>query len=532
MKHWSNQINNLVPYLPLLILLGYFVYLSTLFPLHDFSNAYYGALLLQKKLFGATVYDAWFFNSTVAQLGHDGLYLAYYPNTPFLAFFFQPLAALDPWLAKFTWNLLSCILFIVAWFRLSKFFQLSARVIFLMPFLFFLCLRNNILFGQVYFFVFFCLSEGFLAYQKAQKGKAAFWWSWAIAIKVFPILLLVFLGFKRDLKALLYLSMAIAACLILSLWSVDWSDWMFYFKEVLPKSSSGAYYDGFTAASKSLSMFLRLLFLYDPQFNPEVTINSTLAYYLISALVKSLLLAPLVELSIRNKSNLVDLMPLWMIVAMLFSPGWSSYAAVLLLFAFGAIWSFNSAFSRWHKILITGLLLLYSNLPITYFYQLPLWFQFPKVYVLLIIYILMLHNRAPFARGLTSYWILIPLLFGFFVGLASHQSYVPNDYALTEKTPLLVVDFYEKEGYLEYQYWDIEGIKTTRTNKVIPSLVGHSLTVQDHQIYYKGAQLTTDASLKRQPTMLNDSTIIYLSDRHRGMGFYTLMRLSIAPNQN
>ena len=93
MKHWSNQINNLVPYLPLLILLGYFVYLSTLFPLHDFSNAYYGALLLQKKLFGATVYDAWFFNSTVAQLGHDGLYLAYYPNTPFLAFFFQPLAS-------------------------------------------------------------------------------------------------------------------------------------------------------------------------------------------------------------------------------------------------------------------------------------------------------------------------------------------------------------------------------------------------------------------------------------------------------
>ena len=71
---------------------------------------------------------------------------------------------------------------------------------------------------------------------------------------------------------------------------------------------------------------------------------------------------------------------------MLLSPGWSSYAAVLLLFPLFSIWSVDSLVSLKHKIVFSTLIAFYANVPVAIFLDLPLLFKFPKVFLLLAIF--------------------------------------------------------------------------------------------------------------------------------------------------
>lgn len=518
-----------VQFLPLMLVLGYFLYASVDFPLHDFSNAYFAAILLSDNLFSPAIYDALHFNQTISDLGYKGLYLAYYPNTPFLAFFFQPLTIFQsPYVAKFVYNLISAGLFVVAVYRLCRYYQLPAWSIIAAPFVFILSLRNNLYFGQVYFIVFFLLSMGFMAYESGQKWRTAMLWGLAIVLKVFPVLLCLLLLSKKDYPAFLKLMAACVFYILLSLWCMPLESWLYYSTEVFYKSNTGAYYDGFTAAAKSISMLFRNLFLYDAQYNPTPLYASSIAYKWVSTLFKVVLLSALFMKSVDEKNKFMDLVPLWLIGAMLLAPGWSSYAAIVLLFLYVYLWSAACPFSIFKKISISVLVLVYCNIPIQYFYDLALLLQFPKVYLLVLLFVGCM-NQAISIRKVLKYGLVSLSVTAFLVCIIRGSAYDANSYALPHKTPLLLTDYYQKKDTLYYRYWDVEGVQTASSNKVISQFDSADISIVNHQIYYRGQQLTYDASLKRKPVLIDGHTIFYLSDKNRGMGFYTLMQLNLKP---
>ena len=51
------------------------------------------------------------------------------------------------------------------------------------------------------------------------------------------------------------------------------------------------------------------------------------------------------------------------------------------------------------------------------------------------------------------------------------------------------------------------------------------LELRNNQIFYHGRQLTTTTDSKKKPMLINGSFILYLSDKNRGPGFYTLRKL-------
>jgi hypothetical protein len=46
--------------------------------------------------------------------------------------------------------------------------------------------------------------------------------------------------------------------------------------------------------------------------------------------------------------------------------------------------------------------------------------------------------------------------------------------------------------------------------------------IQNNQVFYKDQQLTATPDRKKQAMLINGKDVIYLSDKNRGFGFYTL----------
>ncbi len=63
------------------------------------------------------------------------------------------------------------------------------------------------------------------------------------------------------------------------------------------------------------------------------------------------------------------------------------------------------------------------------------------------------------------------------------------------------------------------------TGLAVTGWTGNELEVRDKQIWYKGKQLTNSPDAKKKPLLIDGVFILYLSDKNRGPGFYTLRKL-------
>lgn len=517
-------------WLPLILVLILVLWRSFFFELHDFSNAYFAAYFLELSSFDSEIYDALSFNQNLVHHGFLNYFVAYYPNTPFLAFFFLPFSYFfSPENAKLCFNLVSCFLFIFSLFRLKKIIDFPDIILLFLPIVFFAAIKNNLYFGQVYFLILFLISEGIIACYKNEnidKIKLSFFWGLAILLKVFPVLFALFLVIQRAFKTLFFLLGFVAFLVVFSYWKINLSEWYYYLTEVFPKSSNGEYYDGFTPKANSAIMLFKNLFIEDEILNPKPFLDSHLVYILIQTIYKAGIIGSLVVFSWKKTEHKAVFISLWMIGAMLLSPGWSSYASILLVLPFLVVWSLENI-SLKNKVLFSIFVGIYCNIPVQYFGDLPLLLKFPKVYLLLGIfayywYLVREKNLVSFSLkfGIFSLFFTLFLALGFF-----NKKSDSNNYVLEKEEHILIADYDVKNGYLEYKYWDIPEPKTIRTNLAINSFSSNDLTIQNHQIFYKGKQITDNKSKKRKPTLINEKEIIYLSDQNRGIGFYTLLKI-------
>jgi hypothetical protein len=103
----------------------------------------------------------------------------------------------------------------------------------------------------------------------------------------------------------------------------------------------------------------------------------------------------------------------------------------------------------------------------------------------------------------------------------------PSSYLLTKEEHIFVYDYAVSGNKLVYDYWDGSGKHAIVTDYPVNSMEAQGLTIQDNQVWYKDRQLTASPDRKEKPTLVNGEYIVYLSDKNRGVGFYTLRKFKL-----
>ena len=90
------------------------------------------------------------------------------------------------------------------------------------------------------------------------------------------------------------------------------------------------------------------------------------------------------------------------------------------------------------------------------------------------------------------------------------------------KDHILTYDFEIQENSLIYKYWNNQGVNVQRLDLQIKKVDSVNVRLKNNQIYYQNKQLTFDNDHKLKPIIINDNTLVYLSDYKKGIGFYSL----------
>lgn len=512
--------------MPCITILSIFLWQSRQFIIHDFANYYYGAYALSNNIFDVNIYNALHFNTLLKSEGFDNLFVNYYPNTPFLSFTFLPLLHFDWQAAKLIYNIIGSLLFITAFCRLNSFYKLPFWSFLLIPIILLVAIKNNILFGQSYFILFFLLAEGLLFYEKKKYTISTVCWSIAILIKVFPIVIFVWLFFKKDFLSISKLLFSCIFFIALSLPIIGYEVWEYYTSAVFPASSSGLIYDGFTTQANSSIMFFKSIFMKDILLNPTPIYESNFLFLTSNIVFKSLILTACASASYYRPKDTLFLFSIWIIASLLIAPTNSSYSKLLLIFPLLYTLSSINQIKPNKYIMILLITFLIVNVATQYITELPLPINFLNLFFLLILFwlILSLHNFK------WSWIILVGFLtlFGIqtFLNPPSKSEYAYSE-SLDHPPPLIMSDIDVSSGFLRYQYWGINGQTYMETNYKAEEYSTSKVAIIDNQIFYNNVQITNTKDRKLSPYLINNSVIIFLSDSGRSPGCYTIRKLNI-----
>ncbi len=504
---------------PLLILLAYFVAGSVNAPYSDFAAYYFGG----RELIGGDhrlVYDTYPFNLLISAQGYKGMYVSYTPFTPFTSLVFFPLYGLNIDTARLVFNIIASLFFLWSFYRLLSFLKLPYYLPLLICFVFFIPLRNNIFFGQAYLLLFALLAEGFLAFRKKKAVLMAVCWGIAIVFKVFPAILLLYLLLRKEYRAAVYLILACIGLLLVSASVNGFDAWLFY-TGLLPRLNHGELNDSFTWMFQSFYMLAKNLFVHDQLLNPGNPVSGNIFFVLSAGLFKAFLVTAAVCTTLKKNISEELKFGAWISVALLISPNGSTYSLLLLIIPFLALYA--SPISTGRKVIAAILFFIACNFPVDLLKEAPLLLKFPRLYLLVAVMILILTGL----RTRIDYRIAVILWIAFSIpeGLRMTQKPDRSQYLLSKEEHLLITGIFVSGNKLAYRYWSEAGERSIVTG--IPVTSFQPLNLADDQVSYNNVILTNTQDWKRSPVLIDGKYIVYLSDKHRGIGFYTLRKIEL-----
>lgn len=492
------------------------------FSYHDFATYFYGGYFLRIGEFTKEIYELVPFNLKIKSITSAQIFGNFTPNTPFLSIIFVPFSFFEIQTAKILFNSLSILAFLFSLKRLFEYYKISNKYLFLIPILFFVPLKNNLLFGQVYLITFFLLSEGFLAFKKGKITLMATLWGVVIFLKVFPLIMFAFLFLKKEYKASIYLFISCAILLMFSISINGLEVWKYFFFEVIPKASNGEISGPYIQEYQSMLMLLKELFVFDSFENKTALIHSYPVYKAVLTSFKLFILFIGIIISIKSKSDL-KIFSYWILSSIVLTPTGSTYSGVLFIFLF--VYIIANVNHKTVKITALILILLICNLPVNKFFNFPTLFTYPRLILNLVLYTLLF---LPFIKEKKQWsFILIPTTaIGIFIGLLSKNT-APDSWYINNQPHRRLFDYTFKQNTLTYSYWNLNGKNVYDTKMKFNKIDSTSVKIIENQLYYKKKKITNSKDNKLKPTLVNDSVIIYLTDRRRGIGFYCFNSIHI-----
>lgn len=501
----------LIYLLPTLFLGVFFIAKYHSSPVGDFGNYYYASYFLQQGNWGIWIYQPFKFNLAIYDLGQRHFFLNYTPVPPLSALLYLPLTFFSITKAKIIWNSLSLLLFLWSLLRLCNYSKVDVRLLLLMPLLVFVPLKNNIIEGQAYLFLFFLLVEGFIQYTKKSVGLMALCWGLSIHLKISPAFILFFLCFQKDFKSFSLVIFNMLLLTIVSLPFIGFDVWQNYIFKILPRLYNGEINHAYAYNYQSFQVMLKTILVPDLLHNANANWNNSLLYIQLLMCFKIAIygLGILFSFSVSNSS--AQKFSVWLIISLLVSGYGNTFSLLLLLipiFHFGNKWAFND----YRFMLVLGLILVIANLPLGALKDLPVFLKFSRFWILLVLFLFVYYTSK--IKVKPYYLVLLVMPFVFIRSVA----YSAQNYLFRKEEAFLIYDFELKPKAIQISYFDINGPAT----KTIPSHLVWNKT----QYFYTNSNQDKHASYCK----LNDSLLIYLSDENRGVGFNTL-RISKIKNE-
>jgi hypothetical protein len=503
-----------------ILLLACTFYQSYFYPPHDFSNSYFAGYFLLRNKFDINMLDPYVFNKQIWNEGFHGIYGSFNPNPPFTAIFFTPFAALPLLLSKLLFNVVTTFIFLLSVYRLCRHLDIQPQTVFIcIPVLFLIPIRNEILFGQTYFLIGFLLIEGFISFEKKRPVIAALFWSLAIFIKIFPVIIFLFLVLQKAWRQTLYMLAGCVFLLIISIWMQGAEIWKEFFLHVLPRSNNGEISSAYTTNFQSGLMLFKYLFVEDTLLNPHPFLANIRMFTIAVALLKTTVLT-LATLFILRRRDVFGF-GLLLLCSLLISPYGSTYSNILLLVLFIAL-----AKEKNHTWFVFGAVLIFliSNLPISLFQHFPVPFRFPRFFLMITFLVFIFISVKISINWLVP--VVFLLLFGMTVLFKTNEE-DKSQRLISDEKHSLIFNYGLKDNFIFYEYWDENGENTFQTAESGHELKINDVEIMNHQIFYKGKQVTNTSDNKKLPGVLDGKYILYLSDANKGIGFYTIRSINI-----
>lgn len=491
-------------------------------PLGDFGNYYFGSKLLYHGLFDACIYEPACFNSLVQNFIGRPVFLNYTPVPPITALFYIPFTFLPPVLAKMVFNLVGAAALWAASYRISKRLEIASFYVFIGLVLMLFPLKSNFDQGQTYALVISALMFGFLLLEK-HKNITALLWSSAALLKIFPAVAFVYLLFKRDYKALFW-AVALSAVLVsASVALIDSQIWKTYLLEILPRLFKGEINNPFSSSYQSTTVFLKQLFVEDALLNPNPLIHAPRLFVLLDGLVKLLMVYVFANWVLAEQKAFGQF-AIILFAGLLLTGYGSTYG---LLLAFPLVLFF---ISKRHSTSVLMLVLLGLSFSSQVFEKIPFLQNFPFFRLLGFILVLLLVLK-PTSYSIHLKWLLIPVsLFAIWALIMPIEQAVGT--LLVTNQPKLLNERFEVNDR-EISMVSFNGKYSEKKLVLLhPASFGQlDFETIDHQIFWKGIQITPARFWATSPVLLEDSLILFLSDEQRGVGFYAPRIMSLKKHQ-
>lgn len=471
----------------------------------DFGNYYYGSLFLRDGLLNEKIYEPILFNQLVGQHNTGDYFLNYTPVPPFSALLYVPFTYLPFVEAKYAWNLFCLVFFMFSFYRLAKYYQIKPWILVLVIVGMYIPLKTNFFLGQSYLLLLAWLIEGLLAYEKGKRAQAMVWWSFAILLKIFPAVLILFLLKQKDLRSMLLLGLILALEISISFIWIDPQIWMHYVLDIVPRLMAGEINDPYANNYQSMDVLLRKLFLFDPILNTQPWRHLPIAYFSLLIVFKTAVLVLLMNIKMEGENRIFRLFAFTMLAGLLLSGYGSLYGYLQLVFLFVFIISQKPGIKPMVWMLIGSLVI---SIPIARNTDWPLVLEFLKLFFLLVLFIFLIR---PFIKWkLSSIWFIIPIVSIWIIsGYSSYHTITTPGVPADINTPsLLAYDMNVVNNKLQIDYWLVEG-PTKRSVEL-------NYQVNSYKKY------SFDSTPSKTELWVNDSIVYYLSDDNRGVGMYAV----------
>jgi Glycosyltransferase family 87/WD40-like Beta Propeller Repeat len=404
----------------------------------DFPNYYLTARLTREGVDPARAYEWIWLQREKDHRNIDQRIVGLVPITPFSTLAMWPMALLPPLVAKHIWIVFNLALLFPIAFLLRSITGLSLLhlgILFAMSF----PLHRNLLFGQYYVLLLAILTAACWAAQRRYSWLAGALVALGIAVKIFPILLVLYFLRKKDWKALSTCILVVALALLASIAVFGWGLHRTYFLQVLPWTLRGECLDPYSLTSSSISSVLHRLFIYEPQWNAHPALHAPWLVAILLPIMELALLAPAL-LWIDPEDSSPERVPLeWSVLlftTLAISPLPASYHFTVLILPMAAL---CAHLLRGRRIgLLAAAILLY--LAVGY----PGWntspgdgwrvlLHVPRLYALVVLTSVALYAlRKPLTHTYRRMWwyagITAILAFSIFSGL-QRQRHLFDDYA-------------------------------------------------------------------------------------------------------
>jgi hypothetical protein len=490
---------------------GISIYISTNRPVSDFGNYYFGSKFLHEGKFNAEVYDCWSFNKMIVAEGEKGLYENYTPVPPFSAVFYLPFSSCSLFTAKLIFNIFSLLIFILVFIHAIRHFKINNSWICLVPIIFLFPFFNNITFGQTYLLLIALLLEGYIAFEKKQFWLAGICWALTIHLKIFPIIILLFLLLTKEWKAFLWTILLTGVFFGLSLFFIPSSIWTHYLVDILPRLMRNEINNPFATDYQTMYVFLEQIFVRDKMLNPNSPMDSQRLFEIVNGIYSFFILLPAILISFRSDISSFKKFSIWLFAGMMVSGYGTNYGLLLLVFPLLAFLFTEHEFNR-NGFIVLILTTAICFIPVHQFGDLAIPLRFPRLWMLLLLYLVFISSM----KIKMNWKVAVPV----FVFMMSMILLIPknrndgSEYFLDKEEALLIVD-YEVEGdSMKLFCMEEQGIKTKCVfvhGKLQPFYFGNS-----------SGQFSSGC--EKANYVLNDSLVVYLSDKNRGVGFYTLRK--------